>query len=294
MIRSMTGYGSAELADAGIAYAVEIRSVNHRYLKLSIRLPERLSFAEPHVDRLLRHRLSRGSVTYSLRVREEQDDLAAGVDRAVLQSYVNQICGVTVPQGVQVTLDLAQVAALPGVCVPPETDDAARQRYLAAIEQVTARALDSLMTMRTEEGKALRADMLDACGQVRGLLDGIREASPRVVLEYQDRLRDRVQQLLSNGGYKLEEDGLMREVAIFAERCDISEELARLSSHLDQFRQLCDRPEEVGRTLDFLAQELLREANTIAAKSNDGQIARSIIEVKALIDRLKEQVQNVE
>ena len=120
------------------------------------------------------------------------------------------------------------------------------------------------------------------------------ERAPMVVEEYHQRLKSRVASLLEAGGFELHEEGLMREVAVFAERCDITEELTRLGSHLDQFLDLCDRPEPVGRTLDFLTQELLREANTIASKSNDTAIARNVVEVKATIDRMKEQVQNVE
>ncbi|MGD2109915.1 MAG: DUF1732 domain-containing protein, partial [Phycisphaerae bacterium] len=144
------------------------------------------------------------------------------------------------------------------------------------------------------EGEAIRRDLLNACGTIRKALGEVSTRAPKVVEQYHDRLKTRVETLLQAVEIELDADGLMREVAIFAERCDISEEVARLHSHLDQFTQLCDRGEQVGRTLDFLTQEMLREANTIAAKANDSAIARNIVEIKGSIDRLKEQVQNVE
>jgi len=148
--------------------------------------------------------------------------------------------------------------------------------------------------MRREEGQALRRDLLGSCDAIRDHLSQIAAQAPKVVDEYHQRLKTRVETLMRAGGFELEAEGLMREVAVFAERCDISEEIARLRSHLDQFTQLCDREDRVGRTLEFLSQEMLREANTVASKSNNADIARSVVEIKGLIDRLKEQVQNVE
>jgi len=148
--------------------------------------------------------------------------------------------------------------------------------------------------MRRVEGKALREDLHESCHAIRELLASVRERAPAVVDEYHERLHTRVSTLMSTGKFELEADALAREVAIYAERCDVNEEVSRLSSHLDQFEQICDRGEQAGRTLDFLSQELLREANTIASKSNDATITRNVVEIKGRIDRLKEQAQNVE
>lgn len=294
MIHSMTGYGAAERAEDDVSYALEVRSVNHRYLKLVIRLPEPLQFTEPVIEKVVRGRLARGSVSCTLRVHGEGGPAMRPIDRGVLQKYVDELSGVELPGGVQASLDLAAVALLPGVIYTPEFDDEAREHQSKLVEELTGAALDALVTMRADEGRALREVLLEGCEVIRGHLAVVAERAPGVIEEYHERLSSRVSALMQAGGFELQADGLMREVAVFAERCDISEELTRLRSHLDQFAELCDKAEPAGRTMEFLTQELLREANTIAAKSNDAVIARQVVEMKAFIDRLKEQVQNVE
>ena len=294
MIHSMTGYGAAERAEDGVSYAFEVRSVNHRYLKLAIRLPEPLQFTEAAIERVVRTRLARGSVSCTLRVRGEDGLGVRLIDRGVLQKYVDELSGVKLPPGVQAAVDLAAVALLPGVIYAPDLDDEARQHQLDFVAELAGAALSALVGMRADEGEALREALLSGCEAIRGHLGVVAERAPRVIDEYHERLRSRVSALMEAGGFELQADGLMREVAVFAERCDISEELTRLRSHLDQFVELCERVEPAGRTMEFLTQELLREANTVAAKSNDAVIARHVVEMKAFIDRLKEQVQNVE
>jgi len=293
MILSMTGYGAAQHTENGVCHALEVRSVNNRYLKLSIKLPEHLQFAESDIDRLLRHRLARGTVSYTLRVRGDASTLKP-VDLTALQRYVDVLSEVRLPPGVQPVIDLATVALLPGVSEPPDLDDDAKRSRVTMLTELTNRGLDALMDMRREEGRSLHDDLLGCCEAIRKHLASIASRAPGVIDEYRERLRSRVASLMQAGGFQLEADGLLREVAVYAERCDISEEITRMGSHLDQFAEVCDREEQVGRTLDFLAQELLREANTIGSKSNDASIARSVVEIKGLIDRLKEQVQNVE
>jgi uncharacterized protein (TIGR00255 family) len=195
--------------------------------------------------------------------------------------------------GVQATVDLAAVAALPGVCQPTEADEQERERLLTLVKELTDAALEGVLNMRRAEGEALREDLLACCDAMGEQLEAVAEQAPQAVLEYHERLRQRVQLLLGEAKLELEKDALAREVAIYADRSDIREEVTRMRSHLDQFRQLCGRPEPAGRKLEFLAQEMLREANTIGSKSNNATIARNIVEIKASIDRLKEQVQNV-
>jgi uncharacterized protein (TIGR00255 family) len=229
-----------------------------------------------------------------LRVHGEGEAGQAMLNLAVMQRYVDQMTQVRLPAGTEAAIELSAVAALPGVCQVPDTDETAQKRQLEVIEEVTLRAVDAFLQMRQEEGQALGRDLLQACDALRARFAEVSVRAPVVVEEYHERLKSRVAVLLQAGELELDSDGLQREVAIYAERSDISEELARLSSHVDQFVEICDRGGQVGRTLDFLTQELLREANTIAAKSGDAAIARNVIEIKQLIDRLKEQVQNVE
>lgn len=293
MIQSMTGYGGAQHVEEDVQYALEIRSLNNRYLKLSIKLPEHLQFLESEVDKLLRSRLVRGSVSYTLRVRSEQGAGLRRINTAALQEYVEQLSRAHSPEGPRATIDLATIATLPGVCEVPDLDEDARKRALDIVADLTNRAVDTLTTMRQDEGRALHRELVACCDAIRARLTECLSRAPKVIEEYHERLKSRVAILMQTGSLELEAEGLMREVAIYAERCDISEEIARLASHLDQFVQLCGRDDQVGRTLDFLSQEMLREANTIASKSNDAAIARGVVEIKGWIDRLKEQVQNV-
>lgn len=293
MIHSMTGYGEAQCVDDDVSYVLELRSLNHRYFKAQIKLPEHLQNFETEIDRLVRGRLRRGSVTYNLRVRDTSAEAAYEINTAALQSYLSQL-----PDSGQassmIRVDLAAVLQLPGVCQPPEIDESRRERQWRNIERLTVEAIDRLIAMRAAEGSALREDLLGHCRSIQAHLDVIRERAPVVIEEYFKRLRQRANTLLTEAQVQLEKDDLAREVALFAERCDVSEELARFGSHLEQFEELSNGRDHAGRKLDFLCQELLREANTIASKSNDVSIAREVVEIKALIDRLKEQVQNVQ
>ena len=293
MIHSMTGYGDAQYEEAGASYALEIRSLNNRYFKPSIKLPESFQYLESQVDKLLRSRLDRGSVHLSLRVRSTGADAAQEINTQAVASYLNQLASVN-HDSLQTTVDLGTILALPGVCQPPEVDETKRAHEWSLIERVIGEALTKLITMRSDEGRALRNDMVAQCEAIRASSDCIREKAPEVITTYHKRLRMRVDGLLSEAKLELNEADLIKEVAVYAERCDISEELSRLASHLEQFVRICDEKTQAGRRLEFLSQELLREANTIGAKANDADIARHVVEIKGRIDRLKEQAQNVE
>jgi uncharacterized protein (TIGR00255 family) len=294
MIQSMTGYGEAHHTDNGVSYALEIRSLNNRYFKATIKLPESHQFLEPDVDRMLRARVQRGSITYVLRVRNSSAAAAYDINRAALAHYLDQIREVAATSRVTGTVDMATILSMPGVCQPPEQDEADRDRMQAIVQSVTEVALAQMVDMRHVEGLALRKDLIGHCDRIREVVAEIARQAPVMVTDYQQKLRDRVSMLLRDAKLELEMDSLLREVAVYADRCDISEEIARLTSHLDQFTKLCDSPELAGRKLDFLTQEMLRETNTIGSKSNDAAIARNVVEIKGSIDRLKEQVQNVE
>lgn len=294
MIQSMTGYGEAHHVEDGVDYALEIRSLNNRYFKTSIKLPENLQYLEPEVERVLRSRLQRGSVTYVLRMRNRSATAAYTINRAALAAYLDQLRDVPLPENVQAQVDLAAVMAMPGVCQAPEQDESAKEAAWKIIKALTETALDRLGEMRRAEGQALRTDLLNQCARIREHAAQIASRAPVVVQEYQQKLRDRVAQLVQDAKLNVDKDQLVREVAVYADRSDINEEITRLTTHLDQFARLCDSPELAGRKLDFLAQELLREANTIGSKSNDAYIAVRVVEIKGGIDRLKEQVQNVE
>lgn len=293
MIQSMTGFGDSALSEEGVNYTLEVRSLNNRYFKSAIKMPEHLQFLEADVERLLRSRLGRGSIAYHLRVRNTSAEAAYEINRAALESYIQQLSDLQ-PTRQAATVDLAALMELPGVCQPRELDPDARQRAWDVVQRLTTQAMDRLIDMRQTEGRALRGDLLVGVRSIREHLAAVGALAGQVIDDYHRRLRQRVDQLLGEAQIQLDQETLSREVALFAERCDVNEETSRLGSHLEQFEALCESQELAGRKLEFLAQEMLREANTIGSKANNAEIARHIVEIKASIDRLKEQVQNVE
>jgi uncharacterized protein (TIGR00255 family) len=293
MLRSMTGFGSAGGRVEGIEYAVEIRSVNHRYFKAAIKLPESWASADVEIEQKLRHKLQRGAVTCTVRMKIPDDQAAYRVNTVALNSYIEQLRGLEIEANPTMRIELGALLQLPGVCEPPPLEEmiaSTHDRLMGFIDQ----ALEQLLQMRQREGGALRDDLLVNCDVIGESLKIVSARAPEVLREYHARLAARVAELTHAAQIKLDEDQLIREVAIFAERCDIAEEIARLAGHVEHFRAAADSPEPAGRKLDFIAQEMLREANTIASKSNDVDIARSVVEIKTAIDRIKEQVQNVE
>jgi uncharacterized protein (TIGR00255 family) len=288
----MTGYGGGQHVEDEISYALEIRSLNNRYFKASIKLPEFLSAFEADVEKLLRKRISRGSITYTLRVRNNSAEAAMTINTAALQSYLDQLS--QMPTSEHTRIDLSAILALPGVCQPPEIDENELERQWKIIEQMTGQAMDSMIEMRRMEGEALREDLHKQCQIIRQHLDAVASRAPEVLNSYHQKMLQRANELLNSAEMQLDLDDIKREVAVYAERCDVNEEISRLGSHLEQFENMFNSREPAGRKLDFIAQEILREANTIASKANDADIAHHIVEIKGSIDRLKEQVQNVE
>jgi len=293
----MTGFGEAKTSEEGVSYRVEIRSVNNRYFKATIKTPESMQRFETEIDKLLRAKMGRGSVTFSLRLRDDRPAAAYSVNTSLIGAYINQLRALTSESSGDVTLDVGRFLEIPGVLQPPMVDEEELARQFRIVERLTNEAADKLIEMRKVEGLTIASDLSAQCAEIRRLIEDIATRSPTVVDEYRKRLKTRLEQLLGGvvgGSLAPHEDAIAREVAIYSERCDINEELSRIRSHLDQFAALCDAPEETGRKLDFLSQELLREANTIGSKSADVTISQNIVAVKAAIDRIKEQVQNVE
>ena len=295
MINSMTGYGQASGLINGQDYTVEIKAVNNRYLRTAIRLPEAAAFLEDRIERLLRHKVSRGTVNYSLRIKGSAAKEAFDINEPVLRSVTKQLADMAHSMGSSCTCDVSTLLTLPGIVQPALPDEETIERITEGILALTEQALDEFQGMRQEEGRFLLTDLRSHCDVVREELATISGRSDQVIHAYADRVRKRVNELLSEAKLKLDEDTLAREVAILAERADIAEELSRLDSHMYQFLATCDQSDEpAGRRLDFIAQEMLREANTIASKAADADICSRVVNIKCRIDRLKEQIQNVE
>ncbi|MFZ9692617.1 MAG: YicC/YloC family endoribonuclease [Phycisphaerales bacterium] len=298
MIRSMTGFGAASGEFDGNRFVVEIRAVNGKFYKSTLRLPDELLALEGDIDQLASKRLGRGSVTIAVRFTPAPGALAATIDRAALVAYLAQL-DAAIPAELRdrCTIDASQLLGLPGVIAQSAgTDDRMLGLAREAISKLVVEACDRLVEMRQREGAGLAVQLRDLGGELSTRLERIATRSPEVVVGYRERLRTRIDALLAESGTALREEDLLREVAIYADRSDIAEEVIRLRGHLAQLEQVLTptdgRP--AGRVLDFLAQEMLREANTIASKSSDAEITREVVEIKGLIERIKEQAQNVE
>jgi uncharacterized protein (TIGR00255 family) len=293
MIVSMTGFGDATAERDGTHYAVEIRSLNNRFFKVIIKLPETVSGLEPELESTLRESLGRGSITYILKMRSDSAEAAYHINTQALQAYLAQLQAIKGLDG-HIQIDLGALLQLPGVCQEPrdETDEIAR--HGPTIQELSRKAIAKLDAMRRREGEALFKELMKHVNGIAAHLKEIQIRAPFVIEDYHRRLSQRVSQLMAKAELQVNQNDLIKEVAVFSERADIAEEIQRLTSHLDAFEQSCKTGEHAGRKLDFIAQEMLREANTIASKANDAQIARHIVEIKGAIDRLKEQVQNVE
>ncbi len=295
MIRSMTGFGEAAEHNDGVHYFLEIRSLNGKYFKSTIRLPEELQGLEPVLEAAVRRSLVRGTITIVGKCSDRSEAAAHEINHQALDAYIQQLRKTPDVADGSCQINATDLLALPGVLQPPSDDEERYELAKKAFLKLTKDACARLDEMRRSEGALLVDDLLGHHEVIGERLNRIAERAPRVVEDYQQRLLARIQSLLEDAKARVDPTDLIKEVAVYAERSDISEEVARLSGHLQQFRSIVKDSDgkAVGRTLDFLAQEMLREANTIASKSSDADISKDIVEVKGAIDRIKEQVQNV-
>jgi len=290
----MTGFGEAHGEIDSVTYIVEIRTVNNRYLKTCVRLPETTAFLEEDIDKLLRKNLSRGMVSYVLRLKNAPANVLFDIDETALRAYMEKLSRIASSVNIKCPIDMGGLLTLPGIVRPALPDEEKAKQIKKRVLSITQKAIDQLKQMRAAEGAALAADLDNHCKAIKQDLEQIRAHSGVVLQEYQKKLRKRVDELLADAKLKLDEEALAREVAIFADRSDISEEIARLDSHLQQFAESCEANAQAGRRLDFISQEMLREANTIASKAYDTEVIRCVVDIKCWIDRIKEQVQNIE
>ena len=290
----MTGYGEAQGEADGVSYAVEVKTVNNRYFKTIIRLPELVTFLEEDIDKLLRKNILRGTVNYVLRLKDTSAGALFDIDETALQAVADILKRAGSSAGINGTIDIGNLLTLPGIIQPALPDKERAGQIRKFILEISQEAMDKLKQMRAAEGDCLQADINKCCTIIEEDLEQIRGRSSIVIKEYADKLKKRVNELLAHAELKIDEGILAREVAIFAERSDISEEVARLDSHLQQFAHCCRGNEQAGRRLDFISQEMLREANTIASKASDTETTRYVVDIKCQIDRIKEQVQNIE
>lgn len=289
---SMTGYGRGTAARDGREITVECKSVNHRYLDVGMRLPRHLSFLEDPVRALLTKRLSRGHVDVFINYRNTRSDArAVFIDAPLMQAYVRAARAANAALGLTDDLTLTSALRLPDVSdVREENEDV--EAVTALMSEAMNVAIDGLIAMRMTEGERLRTYLSDCLATIAALKGEISLRAPLVVEEYRVKLGDRIEALL--GGVEVDRTRLATEVALFADKASIDEETSRLDSHFATMRTLLDASEPVGRKLDFVVQELNREFNTIGSKANDGALTNLVLSAKAEIEKIREQVQNVE
>jgi uncharacterized protein (TIGR00255 family) len=288
----MTGFGSARFDDGHVHVSAEIRAVNNRYLKVTTKCPDPYNIFETEIERLVRAQIRRGTVQVMLRVYRESAPEDFRLSQTAVRSYLEQLSPLV--QTVNSNDLLGHILTLPGVVLDAGLQGSDPMELWPQVGPVVQQALDSLQRMRVQEGQAMRLELLDNCTVIRENLEKVAEMAPRVVEAYRDRLHERVRSLLAQMDIEVNRADLIREVSIFAERSDVAEEVVRLRSHLDQFAQALDSPESNGRKLDFLTQEMFREANTIGSKASDVEISRHTVEIKGAIEKIREMTQNVE
>jgi len=292
VLLSMTGIGSATSDREGVHISAEIKSVNNRYLKMSTRLPDSVSRFEGEVERLVRSRVARGTIQLNVRVRFPAEQQEYQIDPAAIAAYRSQLQSVESDQ--QTELRAADLLQLPGVIVEREFSDDVVNALWPGLEAALLEALDHFDDFRQREGEFMRLDLEKQCGTIEAQVDNVSKLAPQVVSEYKDRLLDRLRKLIDDSGVTINDSDVIREVAMFADRCDVNEEITRLRSHLDQFLRLLNGKESQGRKLEFIGQEMFREINTIGSKANNVEIAHCVVEMKASIERIREVLQNVE
>jgi uncharacterized protein (TIGR00255 family) len=290
----MTGHGQSHSEVDGFRVAAELRAVNNRYFKLTVRGLEGFGYLESQLEALVRKTVRRGSVNLSLQIANPHAAAVHEINEAALKSYCDQISELTSDLQLDPRLPVAALLQLPGVVVESlaQMDDAADP--WPAVEKALSAALAKFQAMREAEGAAMAEDFQRNCDGIADHVRQIETRAPEVVAAYQTRLTERINQLLAPHSTNVEPADVAREVGVFAERCDVSEELVRLHSHISQFREILAANEPAGKKLEFVIQEMFREVNTIGSKANDATISAHVIETKTLVERMREMVQNVE
>jgi len=292
LIKSMTGYGRAVETVNGREFTVELRSVNNRYLDCNVKLPRMVSFAEDAVKQAVKASISRGKVDVFISIKSEGgEDITVSLNKAVLEGYLVAMKQMVTEFGVQDDISVSTVSRLPEVFTveKPEVDE---EQLLSDLMQVVKAALASYDAMRCAEGAALDADLRSRGNTILELVTQVEQGNVQTVIDYRARLENKIREVLANTS--IDESRILTEAAIFADKVAVDEETVRLRSHLDQMNAMLSGGGAVGRKLDFLLQEMNREANTIGSKCTDVRLARIVVDIKAELEKIREQTQNIE
>lgn len=293
MIRSMTGFGRGEYSDEKRTVTCEIRSVNHRYSDINVKMPRRYMFAEEYIKNIIKETVHRGKVEVSVIIdNSNDDDIKIRLSEGTARQYYERLCELNEKFSLGGNVSLEMLASMPDVMKPiPCVED--EEGIKQAIGKSVREAAENHNAMRTTEGEKLKNDLVKRGSVVRELISSIAKRAPRVSEEYGEKLRERIKEL-TEGTAEIPEDRIAVEAAIFADKANITEELVRLDSHVSQMDQILSGDSPCGKKLDFLIQEMNREANTIGSKANDLNITNDMLELKSEVEKIREQVQNIE
>lgn len=292
MIKSMTGYGRYEHIDESRKIVIDLRSVNHRYSDITVKVPRAYGYMEDKIREYVSSQVSRGKVEVFLYVENyTSNDKVVTVDHVLAENYYNVLTELKETYTLRNDIGLSDLARFSDIFVTRQQDedkDKAWEMVFACLKP----AVDDFVAMRVREGSRLKQNLLERAEAIKGLVSQIRERSPEIVKEYEARLRARIDELL--GGFSADEGRILTEVGVMADKVCIDEELVRLTSHFEELEKILAMDEPVGRKLDFLVQEINRETNTIGSKANDFGLAKCVVEIKSEIEKLREQIQNIE
>jgi len=291
----MTGFGASSLRSEVLAVSTEIKTVNNRYLKVSFRVSEGYGLYEPRIENLIREKISRGTVNITIRIVKEYNAGDTRINESLLRTYFEQVWSLGNSLGVNNPPSLDQFFALPGVVqedrvLSEEHAKIAEEMILRSVEE----AIAELQKMRQAEGESMRKDLAANVALLKVEIAAVEKLAPSVAKHYRQKLTERIGKVMNEHNLMLDPADLVREIALFVDKSDIAEEIVRFQSHLVQFADILEKEDCCGRKLDFLTQEMFRETNTIGSKSNDAEITRHVIEMKTIIERIREMLQNVE
>lgn len=292
MIKSMTGFGRAVAETDGYVITVEIKSVNHRYFEFSSRIPRQYGFLDDKLKSYINSRVSRGKVECYVLIDALNTEAAqVVVNNTLASAYVSALKELSKNYDLKEDFGASTVARFQDVLVVKKADED-EEKIWSYVKSVTDTALDKFIAMRTVEGEKMKNDISSRTDYILSCVEYIEKRSPETVKEYNDKLVERVHDLI--GDVSLDEGRVIQEVAIYADKVAVAEETVRLRSHLDQLKAFINADEPVGRKMDFLVQEINRETNTIGSKANDVDIARKVVDIKAEVEKIREQIQNIE
>lgn len=293
MIKSMTGYGKSNLVNDSKEYQVEIKSVNHRYLDMNIKMPKQLSYLEEDIKKLISSKIKRGKIEIYITFKNNNEKaIKIDINNEIARAYIKKFKKLAEEENINANIEVMDIINMPDILnvTIDEKDETIKNEILEA----TKKALEEITTMKRTEGEKLAKDLNCRLDKIKTKINEISSISTRLIQEYIVKLEKRIKEILKTD--IVDENRLAQEVVIHADKCSIEEEITRLKSHIDQFKQMLEKNEEepIGKNLDFLIQEMNRETNTIGSKANDLEIVNGVVDIKTELENIREQIQNIE